>query len=330
MVPLAAIGSVLQWSSGAGAHPIDALWSPANGVFATSPALYLAAIGLIPLWRRDRRLASAMLTVFAVALAASTRTGPRAFVVVAPFFVCGMTALLDSVTRAAARRPAMIASAALGLFVLWNVTLMAVTRAGGHRIGEPVSFGDLGAAQAATLHDWIGHPASYPANLIHAVRYGVAPGRYDALVSGRLLADSATDGRVDIGGGDTPFLEDGWHGAERDGSLTFRWARREADLIVSLDRATDLRVTIQIRAFAYPGAPPQSIALIVNGHPLPRQPIGGEWQAIQLQTPRTIWRRGVNRVVLHFDYEARPSETGQGGDGRQLAAAVDGLHFAVR
>ena len=51
-------------------HPrlVDILWSSQNGLFATSPVLYVGAIGLLLLWRRDRLLAGCAL----LALAAMT------------------------------------------------------------------------------------------------------------------------------------------------------------------------------------------------------------------------------------------------------------------
>ena len=313
---------------------VDPLWSSANGLFATSPALYLAAVGLIPLSRRTRTMVVTALAVFVLALATTPRgraVGTMEFAVLVPFLVCGMTAMLDLITRVSRRRPGLVAAAAVLVLVLWNVTLTAVTRAGGHRIGEPVSFGDLGAAQAATLHDWIGHPASYPANLIYAVRNRVAPGRYDVLSPGRFFADPVqTEARIDIGADDGTFLEDGWHGAERAGAMTFRWSGRESRLLVPLDRAADLRVAGTVRAFVYPGSPAQALALTINGRPLPPLPIGAEWHTVEWIAPRDLWRAGVNRLALRFTYESRPSEVGLGGDNRPLAAAVDQIQIRRR
>jgi hypothetical protein len=318
--------------AGGGRGPIDALWSLPDGLFATSPAIYLAAIGLIPLWRRDRRLGLAAMGVFVVALvgtAGSTSRGPGGyFDVMVPLLVCGMAAMLEAVARVAARRPALIATAALALLVLWNVTLAGVTRAGGHRIGEPVSFGDLAAAQAATLHDWVGHPPSFPANLAYGIRHGVPPGRYDVLRPGRFFADAArASERIDVGARDDIFLQDGWHAAERAGAVTFRWSQRQSRLIVPLDRADTLRVAVRLRAFGYPGSPAQSMALTINGRALPPVTIEPDWHDVQWDIASDYWHSGLNHLALRFVYERRPSEVTGGGDNRLLAAAVDGIYF---
>lgn len=317
----------------------ELLWSSRSGLFAWSPALYLAALGLIPLWRRDRTMAAVAAALFGLVCVTSAPDGGastsagfggRQFDVMVPFFICGLAALLDWLTRAAARRPAVAAAALLGVLVLWNVTLMAVTRAGGHRIGEPVSFGDLAAQQAATLHDWIGHPPSWPANLAYAIRHRVAPGRYDVLMPGRFFADpSQHEAAIDVGADDGPYLEEGWHGAERAGDLTFRWVSREAQLIVPLDRAESLRVRVTIQAFMYPNAPAQSVVLIVNGDMLAPLLVGPDWHPIEWVVPQRSLRAGVNRLTLRFARDTRPIDAGIGPDGRLLAAAIDTIRFSL-
>ena len=315
----------------------ELLWSSRTGLFATSPALYLGALGLVPLWRRDRLAAAAGAGLFGLVCVTSAPDaaspgafGGRQFDIVVPFFICGLAAMLDWLARAAARRPGFAAAALLGGLVLWNVTLMAVTRAGGHRIGEPVSFGDLAAQQAATLHDWIGHPPSWPANLLYGFRNRVAPGRYDVLMPGRFFADAAgREARIDVGSDDDVYLEAGWHGAERAGNLTFRWTSREAYLIAPLDHAEPLRVTMTIQAFTYPNAPAQSVILIVNGQPFLPQIVGSDWHQLEWTVPQDAWRSGINRLALRFAREARPADVGLGADGRHLAAAIDTISFAL-
>ena len=321
-------------AAGGGRGPIDALWSAPAGLFATSPAIYLATIGFIPLWRRDRRLTTAAVILFGLALASASRSaaaGPRGyFDVLLPFFVCGMAALLDAVIQLTARRPALIATALLAILVLWNITLVGVTRAGGHRIGEPVSFGDLGAAQAGLLHDWVGHLPSAPANLIYGVRHGVGPGRYDVFRPNRFFVDpSRRSERIDIGAGGDVFLEDGWHAAEHAGPLSFRWSQRESGLSVPLDRPDAVRIVARARAFSYTGAPAQSMLLAVNGRALPPIVIEPDWHEVQWEVPRDYWRSGINRLSLRFGYEARPSEVAGGGDTRLLAAAIDEIRLTL-
>jgi hypothetical protein len=212
----------------------------------------------------------------------------------------------------------------LGGLVLWNATLVAVARGGSYRIGQPVSFGDVGGAQARVLHDWIGHLPSAPANLVYAARNGVPPGRYDLLGPNRFLGDPTRQyGRIDVGAGDDVFIAAGWHQPERSGDATFRWATREASVLVPLDHAAALVVQVRVLPFEPTAAPPQSLTVVVNGVASEAVGLAADWQVAEVLVPSDRWRAGVNRVVLRFARELRPADVGGGGDTRALAAAVD-------
>lgn len=318
---------------------VDVLWSSRSGLFATSPAIYLAVLGLVPLWRAHRVIAAMGLVTLVLMTWtngavedwwAGASYGGRRFDSLIPFLVPGLAAGIGVTTRVITRRPAATAAGILGLLVVWNVSLLSVARAGTYRIGQIVSFADLGAAQAETVHGWIGHPWSMPANLIFAWRNGVAPARFDLLQPNRFLGDPARPyGRIDVGGADTVYLDDGWHGPERDGDLTFRWTEDRAALIVPLDHPAPLLLQVQLRAFEYPDAPPQQLMVEINGHAIEGPVITGVWQRVEIPTDAGIWTRGVNRVVLRFSRAARPADVGGGGDRRSLAAAIDYVRIQV-
>jgi hypothetical protein len=318
---------------------VDVLWSSRSGLFATSPAIYLAALGLIPLWRVHRAVAvMGLLTLVLMtwtngAVAdwwAGASYGGRRFDSLIPFLVPALAAGIGVSSRLIARRPAVTAAGLLSLLVLWNVLLLSVARAGTYRIGQIVSFADLGAAQASTWHDWVGHPWSMPANLTFAWRNGVAPGRFDLLGPNRFLGDPARPyGRVDVGGDDSVFLGSGWYGPERDGDLTFRWADDHAEVLVPLAHAAPLLVQIQLRSFEYDGASPQQLTLEINGHSVPGPVISGAWHRVEVASDISVWKSGVNRVVLRFARATRPADVGAGGDGRRLAAAVDYVRIQI-
>ena len=218
----------------------------------------------------------------------------------------------------------LAATTLLSALVLWNLTAMKAARDGMFHLGEPVSFGDLGAAQAQALHGWIGHPASAPANLIYALANGVRPGAYDLLGPQRLLAGGAASGRVDIGSGDAAFIGEGWHTAEQDGTTSFRWATRSAFVDVPLDHVADLVVEVQTRPYEPPGGPPQQLMLVVNGSPQRPVRVPAGWNPVSVSVKRSAWRGGVNHLELRFAYDARPADVGA-ADGRTLAASVDAI-----
>ena len=336
----AGVLAAMPWTGGAlggGFSLADALWSSRGGLLATSPAVYVGVLGWIALWRVDRAIAAAGLTLLAAtAVLVSSRaawwTGawpsPAAFLALTPYVVCGLAAFVDASARIVARRPVAAAGALASALVLWNVTLIKMAQDGEYHLGEPASFGDVGAAQARALHGWIGHPASAPANVAFALANGVRAGVYDILAPNRLLAGGETAGRIDIGAGDGPFVGEGWHGAELDAGTSFRWATRSALLDVPLDHAADLVVQVDARPYQPPKAPPQQLRLVVNGVPHGPVTLASGWHPAVVTIPRAAWRSGVNHVELRFAYDARPSDAGI-ADGRSLAASIDAILVRV-
>ena len=342
----AAVGTVagllatMPWTGGPIVGGLDlagVLWSSRGGLLATSPAVYVGVLGLVALWRVDRAVAVAGLALLAAtAVLVSSRLGlvgggvavacrlPR----VTPYIVCGVAACIDVSARFVSRRPVLAAGALASVLVVWNVTLMKVAQDREYQLGDPVSFADLGAAQARALHGWIGHPASAPANIAFAVANGVRPGDYDILAPNRLLAGGDSAGRVDIGADDGPFLGAGWYGAEQDGGTSFRWASRTAFVDVPLDHAADLVVQVDARPYQPPTAPPQQLTLVVNGVPHGPVTLAAGWHPAVVTVPRADWRSGVNHLELRFAYDARPSDAGI-PDGRALSASIDAIAVRV-
>jgi hypothetical protein len=332
----APVNPQLLWSG----QWMDVLWSSRNGLFATSPAAYAGAIGLILLWRRHRLIALTGLTTLVLMTwlngavedgSAGGGYGGRHFDGLIPFLVCGFAGLASAMVDGIRRRPGVSAAAVLVTLVVWNVTLMAVARSGTYRIGQIVSFGDLSAAQASVAHTSVGHVPSFPANVLWAMANGVTPDRFDVLRPNRFLTDPARPyGLVDIGtAADTDYIGAGWHGPERSGDLTFRWVAADARLVLSLARAEALWVQIQTTPFEAPGLAPQALTLRVNDRELPAVVLASGWQRLDISTDADVWRAGVNHLTLMFSRETRPADVG-GTDGRRLAAAIDAIRIQKR
>lgn len=331
------VGPVLYWF-----HPqiVDVLWSSRNGLFAWSPVFIPAVVGLVALTRRQPLVAWSGLGIFAVMTWVNGAVddwwggagfGMRRFDSLVPFAALGTSVSISLVARALERRPQLLVGGSLAALVLWNLSLMGVAAGGAYRIGEPISFGEIGSRQAILLHHWFGHVFSYPANLAYAVRNRVAPWRFDLLRPYRFLGDARRPyGRVDIGSpGDTVYLGDGWHAPEQDGPITFRWAASSTEVLVPLDHAAPLTLQLRLHAFAYPGATEQTVVVSINGHSYGPLPVGNGWQTVEFATAENSWRSGVNRVCLDFAWARRPVDVGVSGDARILAAAIDYVRVAV-
>jgi hypothetical protein len=337
---LAGFVATMPWTGGAiggGFALPDVLWSSRGGLLATSPAVYVGVLGAIALWRVDRAIAAAGLALLAAtAVLLSSRaawwTGawpsPPAFLVLTPYVACGLAAGIEASARLVGRYPVFAAGSLFSVLVLWNVALIHLAQNGQYHLGEPASFGDVGAAQARTVHGWIGHPPSAPANAMFAIANGVRIGDYDVLAPSRLLAGGDTTGRVDIGSGDAAFVGEGWHVAEQDGGTSFRWAARSAFVDVPLDHADDLVVRVDARPYQPPNHPPQQLTLVVNGLRHGPVTLAPGWHPAVVTVPRAAWRSGVNHLELRFAYDARPSDAGI-PDGRALSASIDAIAVRV-
>jgi len=343
------VGPQVRWGS---PQLADILWSARNGLFSTTPVLYLAAIGLAlfaiarPAVGLPMAAAIAVMIYFNACIQdwwGSAGFGGRRFDGTIPLFAVGLAVFAES-AAALLRRHAMAAvTAALAVVVVWNLALMGAAQAGEVRIGETVPFDRAWGSQARVVHRWFGNPFTYPASLVFALRNGVSPGEYDMLRTNRFLADPLQPyGRVDIGAPDTtgtgaaddPLIGDGWYAPEREGPITFRWTASPATLRVPLDHAAPLRVQLRIHAFAFPNAPAQAVTIVVNGEEssAPRcasLPVPQDWQTVECTADANAWRGGVNRLELRFAYAQRPVDVGAGGDTRPLSAAVDWIRVSL-
>jgi hypothetical protein len=337
LLAVSPIGPQIRWLQ---PHLVDILWSSRNGLFSTSPVLYVAAAGLIAFVRRERRFTLAALAVVGAMVYfnaciqdwwGSAGFGMRRFDGVLPLLAVGLGVSAQWLAGAVRRRAGLVAAALLGLLVLWNVTFMAAAVSGSVRIGEATSFGELASHQARIAHRWLGYPFSYPINLLYAVRNGVSPARYDLLGVNRMLSDPLRPyGRIDVGQGDEAMLGEGWHAAERDAAATFRWTGSSASLLVSLDRAADLLVRARVMPFTPAGAAPQQIWIRVNSAPHGPFPLGPGWQDVSFAAARREWRAGLNLVAIECVRALRPQDVGMGDDSRLLGVAVDFLRVQVQ
>ncbi len=238
-----------------------------------------------------------------------------------PFLGFGLAYLFANLTDLAVRRPVRTVAASLGILVLWNLTLMATADAGTLRIGEVVSFGDVGAAQARVLHDWIGHPWSAPDTWWFAFRNHTTPARFDAVMSTH--ASDTRSAFIDIGAADDAFVVDGWHAKEHAAATTFRWAQQEASLLLPPIPSGHAIIRIRLQPFMFPAFAGQSVDLQLGSQRCGRQMIVPGWQWLEWNVPANLLGGGPTTASLIFDHTTRPVDVGAGADPRPLSAAID-------
>jgi hypothetical protein len=113
---------------------------------------------------------------------------------------------------------------------------------------------------------------------------------------------------------------------------TFVWCtRRTCTLRVFARESVSRRLRARVFAFAYPGAPEQSMTVRLNGHRLGVRAISSATTVVSLQAKGSSWRSGGNLLSFDFTYAAAPSERVEGSsDRRTLSVAFDWVELVRR
>jgi hypothetical protein len=121
----------------------------------------------------------------------------------------------------------------------------------------------------------------------------------------------------------TPALGEGWGENESGaGVASLSWAlARHAELFLPAASPPPRALSLRMLAFAYPGAPPQTLRLSLAGQPLAELTLAGAWQDYRVPLPALA--PGLHRLAFDFAYAASPSEVLGTPDKRTLAAALD-------
>jgi hypothetical protein len=145
------------------------------------------------------------------------------------------------------------------------------------------------------------------------------------LTAPRQVAAVAETRRILFGTGDRSALRDGWSIDERDPELDlpFVWATApEATLAFQVLQVEDEQFLVKLSAF--PGGPPQTITVLVNGTEVTRfdaQPLFLEYRFV---VPAALLRRGENRLTFRHSSLAGRAD---GLESRRFAAAYTSIHI---
>jgi hypothetical protein len=109
-----------------------------------------------------------------------------------------------------------------------------------------------------------------------------------------------------------PYRGEGWAGNEEIFAATANWATADDAIIFFPAQREDpgeRQLTVQIAPFSYPGMPPQTVSLSLNGQALPDNfSLGEGWQVIEATLPEAYLQNGLNRLTLHFGHTAQPRQ----------------------
>jgi hypothetical protein len=165
---------------------LEVLYSSRNGLLSWSPVLVPASAGLLVMLRRDPPFVLAALLGIAGHVYVNAITGDwwggmafgaRRFATCLPLFAVGLARVLEGLVR----HPRIAAAVPLACFVLHNALNVEAFRRIGHGNNQAVSFRWLAHERYRVLQSQIGSAATFPANQIVPLRYGLPPERFDEL-----------------------------------------------------------------------------------------------------------------------------------------------------
>ena len=135
---------------------------------------------------------------------------------------------------------------------------------------------------------------------------------------------------IDLGANQAYALLSGWGADERWEETTVQWSSgRESSLYLYLGAPTDRVLEMRVVPLLYEGAPPQTLAVEVNGVPQGRLTLEPRWQQYRLRIPARVLRAGLNAMTFTYGYAVEPDKVIPGSaDPRKLAVAFD--YIALR
>lgn len=133
---------------------------------------------------------------------------------------------------------------------------------------------------------------------------------------------------VDIGGSRDDFFLSGFHGAENDGTQTYRWTQNKARVELEGQQLA-APWTLQIRLNGYRPNRAAQVKVLVNETPLGEFEAIGEWDIYEVSgnVPGDVWT-GNTALTLASDTFIPQNFDANNADKRRLGIALDWLEWA--
>lgn len=299
----------------------DVLFSSDRGLFAWTPILLLAVLGLPLFQRRDRLFTGAMVLAFAGQVYINSLVeqgghgfGARKFAGCALIFAIGLAALLDWMRD----RPGLTAGLLVGSLVLLNTFFMLDMSRSRLPATGTITFEEMLGSATSKL----GNPFTLPMSTFVAWRYGG-----DLTLYERLGKQTFNNAHIDLGSPtDDRFLARGWSGREAAPDFDYRWSLGAASsFVVRLKEGVDYRLEVRCAPFPHPREERQVVEVWVNGKLADRLALGATMDTYRAHLPAALMQAGYNEIILRYGYTASPRELGISNDPRELAVQFDTL-----
>jgi len=306
-------------------HAWDVLFSSNHGLFATTPLVYLALLGIPVFFKRDRTMTLLLIGGFISQVVVNAGPegwwggsgyGARRFDNSVIVFAAGLGGLLVWLRQ----RPLVAPLTLIGVLIAGNFVVMSDVRNRRLPSGEAITFADV----MSSINNKVGNVFSFPYNFYVAWRYDT-----DYLFYDRLKGRSFNNMEIDVGDeSDGLLLGGGWHGRERNETRSFRWAEGPVSSVILPLRAGDrYRIEIVCEPFSFPDAPQQVLKVDVNRREVASINLRPGAQTYTIEVPLGFFHPNLNLVQFRYAYSKSPAEVGLSADNRSLAVQFDSIKF---
>lgn len=302
-----------RWFDAASPRFFDVLIHADRGLFAWTPVMAVATLGLLLSLKRWGILAFGGILVFVSTAwlngslsdwSGSDAFGARRFDLVIPFLALGLATVLSGLLK----RPWTVIAAGIGMATLWNVGLIRMHESGA--VTEAAPLERIAALEARLLR---GSAERGLERLFGDRGRALA---YEYFVGEYFYWNLNLSGTLDLGTGSDRYLSGGWSPPQnRNGPAEFRFAHYpKACVRFPLERPTqDLRVLITARAPARLSS--QVMTTVLNGKPIGSAPLTSEWSDVSGVLAQRALVAGENLLCLEF-------AEGLPGEGEERVAAA--------
>lgn len=287
----------LRWST---PFISEVLFSSRHGLFSWSPVVYIAAIGWLKFYNRDKVMFYAgsaafllMLYVNSIVLDwwAGWSFGMRRFDGFILIFAIGASSLFSLAEKIKPKLTLALMCAVLIFFTGFNINLMNYLNRI-FRAGDPVSFREVLGLGKHSFYESTGYPFSFPANTIFALKYGEPASRYDTLV-GAYIDDPPFQGKTIEMSKPNPFLKSGWSLPRGYDGIHWRVMEKHASVYAPLLSPMDLSMIFHAKAIT---SPENHLSIYLNDSKIGSFQLQPSWCFYSLKLPKSLLRPRINEI----------------------------------
>jgi len=279
----------------------EILFSSRHGLYSWSPVVYIATIGWLLFFKRDKLfffsgLAAFLLMTYVNSVIsdwwAGWGFGMRRFDGFILLFALGLAAVFYKLRKSWPKGAAVVMISTVLFFSGYNCFLIGRLNSGAVHRGGPVDWSRVLQVSKNGIYGYTGYPFSFPANIIFSMRFKLSPARYDTLVGG-FIDDPYFYGNTIRFAGEPTLLGRGWSAPATFEKAAGRTMKKEALVYAPVRTITNFEMVVRCISEHPPAA---GISIYANGREIGKIYPSVRWNECRLKLPRQYIHAGINTL----------------------------------